>query len=1118
MHARVLNKDGKEVTPIMGCYGIGVERILTAAIEQSAAAFAAQSAVNVATPKLSSLQPPTSNLTPPTPTAEPVFALPPPSPPSPSSSPSPTSATKPSASAAKRSPPHSKPPASTPSSTTATSAPASSSRTPTSSASPSASRSASASRRASSNSPTASTAPPPTSPSPTSPPTSSTSSKPATSPSPPTRRPRGNPCPSLSNTAAAPGRPAPPTPTPPTPPPAAAACSHPLLRFALLALAAILLVGLGITAYFYQHFKGVVDDRLAAGPLFAPLTEIYAAPREIRPGQSLSIAEIALDLRHAGYAAGSELGTYQLRGDDSIFIKPGPQSFHSTDGATITDSNGTVQTITAENGATLAAYQLEPQLISSLSEDKARTKRRLVTYTEIPPRLVQAVTSIEDRRFFEHSGINIGRTVKCGFQDLLSAHMSCGGSTITQQLARGFFLSPEKRLKRKLIEILISFQLESRFNKQQIFSMYANQINLGQRGSFAINGFGEAAQAFFGKDLKQLDLAQEALLAGMIQSPSRLNPYRHPERAIARRNLVLASMVETGDITTPEARVAEAEPLHLAPQNVDASDAPYFVDLVHEQLSARLSEQDQAHTSLRIYTSLDPDLQLAASQAVDLGMQRIDEIVAKRRGKPGEPTAIPQIALVALDPHTGQVLALVGGRNYGTSQYNHATAKRPTGSIFKPFVYATAFNTSLDGMSLGDGGVFTAVTPLNDDSQTFGNGYRPNNFVRGEYPGMVPAVVALEHSLNIATVSLAQQVGFNNVAALARAAGISGAQGTPAVALGSYDATPLEMAGAYTVFANGGVHLNPWLLSSVRSTTGDIVSDFPQQGQQVMDPRAAFLTQSMLENVMTYGTGSLARARGFTAPAAGKTGTSHDVWFAGYSSNLLCVVWIGNDDYTDIKMQGATAAAPIWAEFMKRAQKLPQYSDMRPFTSPTGVQTVRLDRTTNLLADTSCPNDYSAAFLDGTAPQYTCTAMNESPGSFVDRIFSNGPSPYANPNGTPAPNAPYPASTTPNTDRNPPYNPGTPYNPNAPALPLQQPQRPPQRQQPVPQPQPQHPRQPQPRPPQYQPRRHPQKAPQLLPKTLRRRRQQERQRQTAGPQPAAPTAIAPSQGCPTSRP
>ncbi len=783
--------------------------------------------------------------------------------------------------------------------------------------------------------------------------------------------------------------------------------SHPILRVALLLAALVILVGLGLFIYFYEHFKGVVDERLSAGPLFAPVTEIYAAPREVRPGQSLTIAQIAVDLRRAGYGAGSQLGTYELRGDDSIFIKPGPQSYHSADGATITASHSTVQTITAENGAKLAAYQLEPQLISSLSEDKSRTKRRLVTYREIPPRLVQAVTAIEDRRFFEHGGVDYHRIAGAMVHDMFGhSRLTEGGSTITMQLARGFFLSPARTLQRKLSEILITFQLESRFSKQQIFEMYANQINLGQRGSFAINGFGEAAQAFFGKELKQLDLAQDALLAGLIQSPNRLNPYRHPERAIARRNLVLEAMAETNTISPAQARAAEAEPLHLAPQNVDASDAPYFVDLVHEQLSQRLSEQEQAHASLRIYTSLDPDLQQAAAGAVEFGMRNVDAIVAKRRGKPGEPNAIPQVALVALDPHTGQVLALVGGRNYNDSQYDHAVAKRPTGSIFKPWVYATAFAASLNGQTFGDTGQpFTAVTILDDEPTTFtyDNGrktYNPRNKLSG-YKGDVAAAYALAHSLNNATISLGQQVGFGNVAALARASGITAAQGTPSVALGSYDATPLEMAGAYTVFANGGVHLKPWLLASVRNQTGDIVSDFPQQGQQVMDPRAAYLTQSLLEGVMSYGTGAIVRSRGFTAPAAGKTGTSHDVWFAAYTSNLLCVIWIGNDDYTDIKMQGTTAAAPIWAEFMKRAQKLPQYSDMRGFTAPAGVQSVRLDRATNLLADASCPNDYTAAFLDGTAPQSTCTAMNESPENFVNRIFSNGPSPYAKPDGDP---------------------------------------------------------------------------------------------------------------------
>ena len=769
-----------------------------------------------------------------------------------------------------------------------------------------------------------------------------------------------------------------------------------LLKLLVVAvLAGLVLVG-AIAAFFYHKYEGVVDARLAAGPLFAPVAQIYAAPREVRPGQRLTAEAVALDLRQAGYNAKPELGTYHLDGD-VITIKPGPQSFHSTDGAAITTAEGKVQSISADNGAALAAYQLEPQIITSLSEDKNRSKRRLVTFGEIPQRQVQAVLAIEDRRFFEHGGINYARTAKCAVDDLLSRHMSCGGSTITQQLARGFFLSPEKRLTRKIAEITITYQLESRFSKQQIFEMYANQINLGQRGSYAINGFGEAAQAYFGRDLRQLDLAQAALLAGMIQSPSRLNPYRHPERATERRNLVLDTMVETSAITPGEASHAKAEPLRLAPLNVDASDAPYFVDLVHEQLVQRVGEQGLATSGgLRIYTSLDPELQRAASAAVEEGMVRVDELVRKKHAS----GLLPQVALVALNPHTGQILALVGGRNYGSSQLNHAVSKRPTGSIFKPFVYATAYNASLNGSSLGEEGVFTAVTKLNDDPQDFGtagHSYTPGNFVRGEYPGMVTAATAIEHSLNIATIALAQKLGYENVAALARSAGITDVHPTPSLAIGTYSATPIDMAGAYTVFANGGVRLNPWMLASVRNNQGDIVSDFAPEGKQVMDPRAAYLTQSLLEGVMARGTGAAVRRFGFNAPAAGKTGTSHDVWFAGYSSNLLCVIWVGNDDYTNLELEGAKAAAPIWAAFMKRAIQLPQYSDMKAFSAPEGVTTIRLDKTTNLLADASCPDDYTAAFLDGTQPQNTCTQMGDTPQSLVDKLFGRNGHPQGPP-------------------------------------------------------------------------------------------------------------------------
>src|SRR5438105_7680451 len=337
----------------------------------------------------------------------------------------------------------------------------------------------------------------------------------------------------------------------------ATATRYRILRVVALVCLVCVIIGACVFGYMYLKYQKIVDDRLAAGPIFANVTQIYAAPREVRVGQHLSVTLIAQDLRRAGYNANPQLGGFTVKGD-SISIKPGPESYHSTDGATITstlssNSNSsegfsnagyTVTSITAENGAALAAYQLEPQLITALSEDKNRTKRRLVTYKEIPPQLVQAVLAIEDRRFFEHGGINYWRTFECAVHDVLSGRKACGGSTLTQQLAKVFLLKPEKTIARKIADLIITFQLESRFSKQQIFEMYANEMNLVHRGSYEINGVAEASQTLFGKDLHQLDLAQMATIAALFQNPNYLTPYRHPERTMERRNLVLDSMVE----------------------------------------------------------------------------------------------------------------------------------------------------------------------------------------------------------------------------------------------------------------------------------------------------------------------------------------------------------------------------------------------------------------------------------------------------------------------------------------------------------------------------------------------------------------------------------------------
>jgi penicillin-binding protein 1B len=752
------------------------------------------------------------------------------------------------------------------------------------------------------------------------------------------------------------------------------------LRVVLGIIAAGALTVLGVGGYYYIKYQSIVDARLKQ-PLFVDTAKIFAAPREVRPGQKISVHLIANELREAGYTADgasqtSQLGTYS-EAAQAITVRPGPQSYHAEDSATIHTSAGVVESITDDHGQALSSYELEPLLITGLSEDANRTKRRLITYDEIPQNLVNAVLAIEDRRFFEHNGVNYYRLVEATFRDVTSGQKQQGGSTLTMQLARGFFLTPEKRIKRKIIEIVITFQLEHRFNKKQIFEMYANQIPMGQRGSFSVDGFGEASEAYFGKDVRQLNLAECAFLAGIIQRPSYFNPYRHPDRTIERRNLVLDSMVETGAITKDQAERAKAEPLHLTAASVDASEAPYFVDLVHEQLLQKLGDRDFNHEGLRIYTSLDPGLQRAASDAVDVGMKNVDALVDKMHThrKPGETILYPQVALIALNPHTGQVLALVGGRNYGNSQLNHAVAKRPTGSVFKPFVYAAAYNTAIAGTILpGQDKPFSAVTILNDEQTTYEVGdqeYAPRNY-KGEYHGQVTAIYALAHSLNNATISLASEVGFDNVAALGRDSGIKNARGTPSVAIGSYDATPLDMAGAYTVFANGGLHLDPWMLASIRTPSGDIITDFTPTSKQVLDPRVAYLTTNLMEGVMNFGYGYETRKRGFMAPAAGKTGTSHDAWFGGFTSNLICMVWVGNDDYTDVKLSGAVAAAPIWAEFMKRAIALPQYSDTHEFTPPDSIEVVKLDKVTNLLSDEACPDGYMAAFLPGAAPTDTC--------------------------------------------------------------------------------------------------------------------------------------------------
>jgi penicillin-binding protein 1B len=775
----------------------------------------------------------------------------------------------------------------------------------------------------------------------------------------------------------------------------------PVLRAALVGFLILAVSFTVVISYFYIKYDRIIEKRFRS-PVFANAAKIYALPKTVRDGEQVDAREIAAELRRAGYseqAGQSTLGTFHLT-RDGIDITPGPESYHSPEPARISIREGQVDKISS-NGNDLSAYELEPQLVTALFDAEQRSKRELVKYDEIPPQMVQAVLAIEDRRFFEHSGVNFVRTAEAVWEDVLRQRRAQGGSTLTQQLARGFFLTPEKSIKRKLTEMLIAEELEQKFTKKQIFEFYANWVDLGQRGSFAISGFAEASKAYFNKDLKDISLPEAAMLAGLIQRPSYLSPYRHPERALERRNLVLESMVETHAITREQADKAKAVPLKLAPPNVEASDAPYFVDMVRDQLISKFNENELNDQSYRIYTTLDPDLQKAAAQSVEMGIKLVDEQVKKIRtrkvkvGKKFETTVAPgpqaQVAMVVLDPHSGAVLALVGGRDYAWSQLNHAVAKRPTGSIFKPFVYAAAMNTALDGSQA----VLTPASVVSDAPSSFAYGdqiYEPRNY-KEEYHGDVSLRYALAMSLNNATVKVAEQVGYDKVADLAKSAGIASVKATPAMALGSYDASPLDMTGAYTTFANNGIRLSPVLLRSVRNGKGDVIANYTTDQRQVLDPRIAYVMTNMMEGVINNGLGYTAvRLRGFTPPAAGKTGSSHDGWFAGYTSNLLCIVWVGYDDYSDLRLSGAMTAAPIWTEFMKKASALPRYADMKTFQQPTGVVDVQLDKITNRLATPNCTDDYVSAFVAGTEPHDTCDAQEGMKG-FFSKMFGGGEKP-----------------------------------------------------------------------------------------------------------------------------
>jgi penicillin-binding protein 1B len=776
-------------------------------------------------------------------------------------------------------------------------------------------------------------------------------------------------------------------------------------------LSAILI---GILVYYWTVFSGRIDN-LLKGEVFTRSAGIYAAPKQLRVNETIAQEDLIAFLKRAGYVektqqADTSRGRYAINGT-TVDIEPSSAS--SVDGqrqfqrvrVQFAKGGKSINSLSdLEGQGSFQHVWLEPELISSVT-GRERAKRRVVGFNDLPPHLVKAITVTEDRSFFEHYGVNVRGIIRAFVRrydsDPNSPIARQGGSSITQQLVKNLLLSPELTLRRKLAEAYMSVILETRLSKEQIFSLYCNQVYMGQQSGFSINGFGEAASAYFNKDVTNLTLSESAFLAGLIRSPNRYNPYHDLQTATARRNQVLDSMAETGAITEDEAQTAKAAPLQVAPTKgrIDVSDAPYFADYVQNQLGDMIAGSGTAQ-HLRIYTTIDMDLQRTAYAALTKQLNELDKIESKRF----EPGTL-QAALVAMNAKTGEIVAMVGGRDYSKSQLNRAAdAFRQPGSVFKPFVYATALNTAHDPVPR----VITAATTYMDEPKTFtfdNQEYSPGNF--GDTYTHEPVTLrdGLVHSLNVVTVDVGMEVTIGRVMNIAAKAGLpKPPRAYPAMALGTSEATPLQIASAYTAFANLGTRTSPIAINRITTGEGVTIASPTTQRNEVFRPDVAYVMTSFMKDVINRGTAAKVRARGLKGVLAGKTGTSRDGWFAGYTPNLVCAVWVGFDDGSQLGLTGANSALPIWSDFMQYAlNEHPEWAG--DWDMPAGVEAVEINPKTG---EPTAPGDEEKRteyFINGTGPNHTNPDETEqaSPEEQPDASPTIEPQPEVEPSVTPVP-------------------------------------------------------------------------------------------------------------------
>jgi len=641
----------------------------------------------------------------------------------------------------------------------------------------------------------------------------------------------------------------------------------------------------------------------------------------------------------------------------------------------------------------LGAVMLDPELVGSYYGPD-REQRELVRLAEVPRHLIDAILSVEDQRFDEHHGIDPIRIVGALFANVRAGSTVEGGSTLTQQLVKNFFLTPEKTVTRKLREAAMSLIVELRYDKDEILECYLNEIYLGQRGSTEVHGVGEASRLYFGKPVRDLTVAESALLAAVIPAPNALSPYRNAERALGRRNLVLDLMHDQARIDDPTWEAARSEPFHLSAVTPEAAEARYFLDALRRQLPEVYGSDSLVTEGLRIYSTLDLRLQRLGAKALSEGLAAIEKRYPKLKSEAKDKQL--QGCLIALRPQTGEVLALVGGREYGASQFDRCTqARRQAGSTFKPFVFIAALEPR------GGAPAITLASTLDDEPlsiPTPSGPWTPANYDK-EFHGRVTVRDALEHSRNVPTARLAQTIGVDRVADVARRLGIeSPLPLVPSLALGVADVAPIELARAYATIANGGIRPEVITFEDAVASDGGTLARRDLEFEQVLDAGTAFLATSLLQGVVDRGTAASVRSAGLVGPIAGKTGTTdsgRDTWFVGFTPELLVVVWVGFDEPRNTPLTGASGALPIWIRFVKEATSGKIRGEFLP---PPEVITMEIDPTSGALALDGCPERQPELFLLGTEPARTCPE-----GGLVERAIESLTDPGREPSRPDAP-------------------------------------------------------------------------------------------------------------------